>query len=296
MKSQHIIILKIGADCELFIKNNRGQAIPVIGKLGGTKLDPKPVLENIGKGYAVQEDNVMAEFNIPAHGEVTGFITSINRMLGHLSAHFLAYGAIDSPYHLDIVPSAVFSKQALDHPQAQEIGCEADVNVWTGKMNGSPKEHPMTAYLRTSGAHVHTSYVSVDLITGEQGYPTKEDVHQFVKMEDLFKGVPSILLDKDKRRRVLYGKAGAFRYKDYSPGFAGSEYRVLSNFWLTRDVLKAWVFQQTLLCAKKMREENIDFNKGGLGELVQRTINNGDEETALSLCSEFDIKCPQLKY
>lgn len=289
----HIQILRIGADCELFLKNNRGGPVTVIGKLGGTKLDPKPVLIERGAGYAVQEDNVAAEFNIPAHGDVISFITSINRMLGYLSEHFLSYGATDSPYHLNIVSSEVFSKDQLDHPQAKEIGCEPDVNVWTEKYNSSPKENPMIAYLRTAAAHVHTSYVSINPDTGEQDYPRKEDVHQFVKTNDLFLGIPSILLDKDKRRRQLYGKAGAFRYKDYGQGFAGSEYRVLSNFWLKRDVLKAWVFRQTLHCAEVMRQGEIDFNKGGLGEFIQRTINNGDEEGALSLCSEFNIAYPQ---
>lgn len=287
-----INILKIGADCEVFLKNARGWSVPVIGKLGGTKLEPKPVFTELESGYAVQEDNVAAEFNIPAHNDVTRFVTSINRMLGHLSAHFSAYGATDGPYSLDIVPSAIFSLQALSHPQAQELGCEPDVNAWTDRENPAPKDNPMAAYLRTAAAHVHTSYNSWDEVTGEWGYPKKEDVLAFVKMQDLQLGVASILVDKDKRRRMMYGKAGAFRYKDYGHDAAGSEYRVLSNFWLTRDKYKTWVFRQTLRCADLLSQGEIDFDQNGLGEFIQNTINTGNEEAALSLCSEFDIEVP----
>lgn len=287
-----VIVLRVGADCEVFLKNPRGFPVPVIGKLGGTKLDPKPILPESGPGFAVQEDNVMAEFNIPAAGEVTSFVTSINKVLGWLHLYFKNYGASDGPYFINIAPSEVFSLQQLSHPQAQEVGCEPDANAWTDKINDSPKENAMMKYLRTCGAHVHTSYVSIDPDTGEQTYPTREAGLGFARMQDLTLGVGSILLDQDKRRRTLYGKAGAFRFKDYGHGFAGHEYRVLSNFWLTTDALKAWVFNQTLLAGKLLSLGEIDFTKNGLGEFIQDTINTGNEEAAMSLCSEFGIKLP----
>lgn len=290
-----VIVLRVGADCEVFLKNPRGWPVPVIGKLGGTKLDPKPIPE-FGPGYAVQEDNVMAEFNIPAAGEVTSFVTSINKVLGWLHLYFKNCGAtdiLDGPYFINISSSEVFTQQQLDHPQAQEIGCEPDANAWTDKLNSSPKENAIMKYLRTAAAHIHTSYVSVDPETGEQTYPTREAGLGFAQMQDLTLGVGSILLDQEgKRRRAVYGKSGAFRFKDYGFGFAGHEYRVLSNFWLATDALKAWVFNQTLLAGKLLSLGEIDFTKNGLGEFVQNTINTGNEEAAMSLCSEFGIKLP----
>ena len=36
-----------------------------------------------------------------------------------------------------------------------------------------------------------------------------------VKYMDVFLGVPSVIKDKDTKRRSLYGKAGCFRLTDY---------------------------------------------------------------------------------
>ena len=36
-----------------------------------------------------------------------------------------------------------------------------------------------------------------------------------VKLLDIFLGIPSVIIDPDKKRRKLYGKAGAFRLTKY---------------------------------------------------------------------------------
>ena len=86
---------------------------------------------------------------------------------------------------------------------------------------------------------------------------------------DLFLGVPSVTLDSDTRRRELYGKAGAYRAKDY-----GVEYRTLSNFWIWKDSLKDWVYDQT--------QKAVDFVASGQqiakhhGLIIRKAINKGD--------------------
>ena len=47
---------------------------------------------------------------------------------------------------------------------------------------------------------------------------------EIVKYLDMYLGIPSVVLDPDKKRRKLYGKAGAFRLQPW-----GVEYRVLSS-------------------------------------------------------------------
>lgn len=271
-------LLKVGTDCELFIKDLSGQTIPVIGLLGGDKINPRPVLDE--EGYAVQEDNVMAEFNIPPRSDVTSFVTSINKMLGFLSAHFWELDFM----RLDISASQIFDPKQLEHPQAKRIGCEPDFCVWTTKMNVLKNTHPLLKQMRTSGGHVHFSY----LVEGNP--PSTLDRLEFVRMNDLHYGVASVLLDGDSRRKELYGKAGAFRMKDY-----GHEYRVLSNFWLESDDLKAWVFNQAQECVKAMNEKGTyyqDMFSGTLGKLIQKCINDNDKGLAKELCQEFGVQLP----
>ena len=53
-----------GSDIEVFLVNEKNTVIPCVGLVKGTKEKPhRP--KGMPKGYAVQEDNVMLEFNVP---------------------------------------------------------------------------------------------------------------------------------------------------------------------------------------------------------------------------------------
>ena len=78
--------------------------------------------------------------------------------------------------------------------------------------------------LRSCGGHLHIGFDRA-----------KNDMMarpHLVRILDLVAGVPSIIIDKDKDRRKLYGKAGAHRPKMIEAGdpYDGVEYRTLSNF------------------------------------------------------------------
>lgn len=149
----------------------------------------------------------------------------------------------------------VFDEIQLMHPKAMEFGCEPDYNAWTKQIN--PRPRAADAALRSAGGHVHVG--------------TKEDPIEVIRAMDLFVGCPSILKDKGTLRRQLYGKAGAFRQKRY-----GCEYRTLSNFWIFKDELIKWVYDQTA--------KAIDFVESGEtidpkhGEIIQECINNSNEK------------------
>lgn len=276
-------LLKVGTDCELFLKDLSGHPLPVIGLLGGTKGEPRQILDE--PGYAVQEDNVMAEFNIPAREDVTSFVTSINKALGYLQAHFHELDFIQ----IDFSASQMFDPKVLEHPQAKQIGCEPDFCAWTKTMNRIDNKSPLLERMRTCGGHLHLSY----LVDGK--VPTMEDRLDFVKMQDLFQGVASVILDKDKRRKELYGKPGAFRPKKYADGIEGHEYRVFSNFWVRTNELKEWVFNQTVECIDHLNNRGTYFKslfEGELGQIVQACINSNDVPRAKFLCSEFGVRLP----
>jgi len=110
----------IGADPELFLKDATGKFISSIDLIGGSKAYPRP----IDKGCAVQEDNVSVEFNIPPCENELDFVNSLNYTLEYLK-DFAKHSGLE----LAIVPSAEFSDDQLEHPRAQEFGCEPDYNV-----------------------------------------------------------------------------------------------------------------------------------------------------------------------
>ena len=123
------------------------------------------------------------------------------------------------------------------------------------------------------------------------GAPELKDqslVEECVKVLDLFLGLPSVLLDEERERRKLYGKAGCFRF---ATSFTGFEYRVLSNFWLKSDELIGWVYDNT--------QAAIDFINEGktIAEedefIIQNGINDYIEEFAREMVSKYQIKLPQ---
>lgn len=272
-------LLKIGTDAEVFLKNEKGGSVPVVGLLGGTKQEPKPVVE-LGKGFAVQEDNVMAEFNVPAASSAKEFIYDINKMMAYLKGHFAKQKlriAIDS--------CRDFSPEQLESDQAKTFGCEPDLCVWTRSENEVAKDSDFTKKFRTAAAHIHVS-LNID---GHS--PTSVfEVENVVKAMDLFLGVPSVLLDPEGLdRRQLYGKWGAFRMKSY-----GVEYRTLSNFWIKSPQMIQWVFEST--------QKAINWlNSGAPCELlfnsyekhIDNSINHGLNKYAKALCKDMQFINPE---
>ena len=250
-----------GADPELFLRGIENN-LPVvsIGLIGGSKSYPR----QLGNGFALQEDNVAVEFNIPAADSKAKFQSSIEYVLEFLRQELTPKGL-----KLDISPTMDFEEADLQHPQAQELGCEPDFNAWTGKVNPRPIA---PATLRSSGGHIHIGYSNPDVLTSQQ----------IIKAHDLFCGVASLIYDNDSRRRAIYGKAGAHRIKEY-----GVEYRTLSNFWIKSAELTNWVYEQS--------EKAIDFvNKGNVislrdGREIVNCINHGDMTLLANLDKKYSV-------
>lgn len=252
----------IGADPELFVVNVHNKFISSIGKFGGSKQVPRP----IGQNCHIQEDNVAVEFNIPPADTKAAFVTSINFALEDLVKR-----AGQLNLQLSIVASAQFDKDQLRSPQAKVFGCDPDKNAWTHEQNPSPKCADQS--LRSAGGHVHVGC-------------TMFPAFDIARAMDLYLGVPSIAVDQDKRRRVLYGKAGAYREKSY-----GMEYRTLSNFWLKSDKLKEWVYDQTM-AALHFLELGNHLNETGDGADIQECINTTNLSMMEGLVKRFAIALP----
>ena len=250
----------LGADPEVFVGNAAGVR-SIIGMIGGTKSDPMPL--PIGKGFAVQEDNVALEFNIPASHSKGDFIKNINMATGFLEK------TMTDRYGLQFVKASAvsFPSSELEHPMALMFGCDPDFNVWTSRANKRPSA--TDSNLRSCGGHVHIGCTDLD-------------PHEIIKACDLFLGVPSVLMDNGDLRKQLYGKAGAFRQKHY-----GVEYRTLSNFWIFEDRLIGWVHDNVGRALDAVSSK-LDFDH--THKDIVRAINTNNKVLAAQIVNEYQLQ------
>jgi hypothetical protein len=205
---------KFGCDPEFFILNADGKIVSAHDLLPGTKDNPYKV----DKG-AIQVDGVAAEFNIdPAETfeEFDGNISTVMKTM---------LSMLPKGYKASVVPSVIFDEEewARIPPSAKELGCMPDFNAWTESVNPAPR--PTVERMRTASGHLHIGWTEGASLDDVQHIMNCNDL---VKQLDWYLGGWSLSQDADKDRRILYGRAGACRYKPY-----GVEYRVLSNFWIT---------------------------------------------------------------
>lgn len=247
----------IGADPEAFVSSG-AKIAHCINILGGDKAFPRLVM-----GGAVQEDNVLFEFNVDPTDDPQQFLSYIREVLEQ--GQEILDGA-----NLRITPkvsSHVYDNMQGFPEKAFEFGCTPDYNCFGGAQNPVPTS--VNPFLRTAGGHVHIGFSHLTTVTKQ----LQEDVGC---MCDYLLGLPSLLEDDDSRRRELYGKAGAIRYKPY-----GVEYRTLSNYWIWDDHMVATIHER----AQKAFD---DVNKLELYRslvpqaAVQAAINNNDRTLALA--------------
>jgi Phage phiEco32-like COOH.NH2 ligase-type 2 len=228
---------RVGADPELFVQTiEEGQVVPICGKIGGTKENPiiinklvdaiygaeigrrnRDGKDSLGRegDYAVQEDNVMLEFNVPAYKSGAAFVDSISKVLNTLDSSVLSQHGLKCKHD---VMHTFKPEDLVPYPQAFTVGCLADMNAYAE--NDAFERTPFTAAHfgnhRFCGGHIHVQY-------NYNNVPK----HVFAQFMDLVAELPFIRWDKQKMRRMFYGQPGIYREKPY-----GIEYRTLSNFWL----------------------------------------------------------------
>lgn len=241
--------ITIGADPELFLYDTgRGCTVSAIGKVGGTKASPLPVY-----GGALQEDGVLAEINIEPSKNVQEFIFNIESVMQALQ------DKVGNGVQLRAISYDTLPEEELDDPAAWEIGCDPDLNAWTGYPNVPPFCYDDGT--RVAGGHVHVGYEN----------PSEEVSTQIVKMLDYCLGLPSLIEEPDTSRRKLYGQAGSCRFKPY-----GVEYRALGNYWLNSPEQMETVFNRTQEAVANLDKlpllmETLD------PDLLQDLINNGED-------------------
>lgn len=259
----------IGTDPELFVK--RGNVIAsVAGMLGCSKEQKLHLSERV----RLQEDNVLAEFDINPCKGFDQFNSSIEEGLSLTSALLAKHG-----YGIaEGVSSHVYTQEELESfdKSAFVFGCTPDFNAFTGRQNASPtSENPG---LRTAGGHIHIGYSETVGVTKQNQLTTGV-------LCDYFHSLPSVLLDSDTRRKELYGKAGAIRFKEY-----GIEYRSLSNFWIMSKELRRLVYDQTEKVVKAINTDKLMQLHSILPvDRLYQIINSNDKRMADSYMARLNI-------
>jgi hypothetical protein len=257
--------IKLGCDPEAFLIDIRGQLHSSVGLIGGSKEFPRPLGE-LGEGFAVQEDNVAIEFNIPPSGSKNEFITNVQRTLEYLTQQVnQEYGFVISR-----ASAASFPAEELQTEAAQVFGCDPDFNAWTCRPNPKPKAADPN--LRSCGGHVHIGYDKA-----------MAPPHVVAQWCDLYLGVGSVILDDGLLRKQLYGKHGAFRPKPY-----GLEYRTLSNFWIFSPETIGWVWDNTNKALDAVDARRTLSTEDG--EMIAHAIDNNDVDVANILIKKFNVE------
>jgi hypothetical protein len=236
----------IGADPEVFVKNDKNIFVSGHGLIPGTKKEPFKV--PLG---AVQVDGMALEFNTQPAGNAEDFVDTVFSVKTHLGNMVKGKG-----FTIVEEPVAIFDKEVFDStpPEAKVLGCDPDFNAWTGERNNPPDN---LTTMRTAAGHIHIGW--------GKGFNVEDDCHiedcrALVKQMDYYLGLYSLWWDEDDKRRAMYGQAGAFRPKPY-----GVEYRVLSNVWLRDREITRWIWEaayrgtRELLGGKSMPEKFGEF-------------------------------------
>lgn len=264
----------LGCDPELFLTKKDGSPLSALGIVPGTKKEPSPV--DCG---AIQVDGMAAEFNTDpvSLDDFDAFNTNVVRVMKSLETKIKS---VDPDARIKLVPTMDFGKEFLDAQpdEAKELGCDPDYSAYTMEENPRPDGERT---FRTGAGHIHIGWGA--------GIPADNPEHMaicagFVKMLDATVGLFMTYIDRDPRRRELYGKAGAFRPKSY-----GVEYRTPSNVWLRSVSYRRALHVLTRFAVRHMKSAtSVSALTGGYTEKqVQDIINTGNFAAARQILNRY---------
>jgi hypothetical protein len=275
--NNEVKLVTVGTDAELFLRDkSTGEIISAEGLIRGSKHRPFK-FDKEDKYASTQLDNVLAEFTIRPARTALEFLRGINKSISYIKKTL--------PKNIEpiIQASANLDDKWLMTEHAQMFGCEPDFNAYTKSINEKP--YCENFNLRSCGGHIHAGYEGIEQkFKGDIfNYDVDDQRASIVKVLDLFISVPLVVMEPDSERKLLYGKAGAFRPKPY-----GVEYRTPSSWYLSSRKTTAWAFKAT-------KNAFAFFKKFGplssdLAETVQNIIDNNNKSDAESLIKDSNLQ------
>lgn len=273
--------LLVGSDPEaMIIDTTTGKMISAVGLIPGTKENP----ESIGNGCYIQADNVNVEWCVPPTQDPEDFIKNIRYCVQYTNS------ILPQGHRVLLRSSHVFDSDQLTTPEALEFGCDADFCVYNDDLY-KPNEKPAAAdpNLRSCGGHIHLGHPYLSNPQKGAGF-----IRNIIEPT---LGVALVVLDMDTRRKELYGKAGAVRYKPY-----GIEYRTPSNLWLSSEELVRLTFKIIYDFAPTFSSANSPFKilyrdlgpEKATSQYIRSIINENKLEQAKEIMTVLGIEVPVL--
>ena len=240
----------IGVDVEGFVYNEvEDKYVPCVGLVPGTKDEPHQ-LPDLPKGFCIQEDNVMVEFNIPPCTTYQKFEDSLVKVRE-------AVDLMLPPRHSVTYRSVLkFHTKDLTSDQAQTIGCEPDFDAYQG--GEMRTDFPALDQWRGAGGHIH--------IGGDFQCP------DFVAamFADVCIGIQNTIVGaKVDRRTVWYGRPGIYRPKPY-----GIEYRTPSARWMGMGDYYRYIGASTLALSRWLSESDAKVLQGAFRAINWKRVHN----------------------
>lgn len=287
------VSITIGADPEFILMTapvpkstsklsfNNYEPRPITGLLGGTKAKPIAVHPDY-PSYMMQEDNVMAELNVPAASSGKELFRSVE-----LGKKLMLNNIIPKlqGYHVGWSSSCVgrFPVDALKTPGAQRFGCDPDFDAY----NDGAKCDPVVMAKgdkyeeRYAGGHIHVGWSELPSIPSNV-------LAMFV---EAYAYLPYLMYDQQGGRRATYGAAGRYRPKPY-----GIEYRTPSNFWTYDRNLGTGLLDAILCAARGLAYLDQDYLIHAYNTIpwedIKTAINTSNTTDASTLYSYIDNEFP----
>jgi hypothetical protein len=215
----------IGADPEIFVEDETGEAIP-----SWYFLKPKGAKDTGGNAYYgnshVYWDGYQGEFDLAAGPCLAYILDGVQAGLKGIYNRAKVFNANARLSARTVVEASEIVRQTAEDKYV-EFGCAPSLNVYG--MEGR-KEHGREVPYRFAGGHLHFG----------SGRLTTDQVGKVVRALDSILAVSAVSLFAEYDvpvRRQYYGLAGEYRLPSH-----GLEYRSLSNAWLFHPVTANFIF------------------------------------------------------
>jgi hypothetical protein len=191
----------IGSDPEAFIINDSsGKVVSAKRFTLGTKDDP----EVLGGGYAILNDNILIEGNVPPANNKEEFVINMTNLWNVMNDR-----AKEREAHLHNADCMEITDALFNTPEAQEFGCSSFRDAWNDMIEISTPQ--LEGLTRPAGCHIHIGFEKN--LLEKYGHHFRQAV---VRLFDMNITLPAIkITGKNYRTNNLYGLLGACRITSY---------------------------------------------------------------------------------